>query len=250
MERRKLSISDELQIIRYCNGVKLIKPDHRLETTSALTVGDFKKLPFSFYFLNTDSVTQSINEVGAAICGFESSHHSIGKTIEAVSQQISAQHLINNCAEVIQSNTIKIYEEENVRKDNISLQFLSVKSPWYNDANQIIGILGCSIVLGRHSLANSLSEIRKLGVLDNSNHASSNHASFNLNNLKINNIHLSHRELECLHLTVRGFTAKRVARHLGISYRTVEEYLNNIRLKAGVSSKSDLIELTLNYTLP
>jgi len=32
---------------------------------------------------------------------------------------------------------------------------------------------------------------------------------------------------------------------LGISYRTVEEYLTNIRVKAGASSKSELIKMTI-----
>jgi len=51
--------------------------------------------------------------------------------------------------------------------------------------------------------------------------------------------------MQCLQLTVKGYTAKKIAQQLGISYRTVEEYLNNIRIKAGANSKSALIEMTM-----
>lgn len=37
------------------------------------------------------------------------------------------------------------------------------------------------------------------------------------------------------------------ANELGISQRTVEEYLNNIKLKMGVYSKSELIDKTIDY---
>lgn len=242
MPNKNQILSDELHIVRYAGGVKLVAPDV-IEDASIPTVGCLKQLPFSFYFLNTDGTTHTINEEGARICGFETPDQAVGKSLLDVSSEESAAHLIQNCTSVISNHATKIFEEENLRKDNVSLQFLSIKSPWYNDDNQIIGVMGCSIVLGKHSLANSLSEIRKLGLLDNNNLPV---PQISLDNLKINNIYLSTRELECLRLTVKGYTAKRIARELGISHRTVEEYLHNIRIKTGTSSKSELIELTLD----
>lgn len=59
--------------------------------------------------------------------------------------------------------------------------------------------------------------------------------------------HLSKRETECLQLTIRGQSARLVAKHLGISQRTVEEYLNNTKIKFGVSSKRDLIDIAIDY---
>jgi DNA-binding CsgD family transcriptional regulator len=242
MDGNKQPISDELHIVRYGNGIKLLPSGDSTDRTSP-TIGSLKQLPFSFYFLNLDGTTQNINDEGARVCGFESASSAIGKSLLDVSQKESATHLISNCRTVINSNTISIFEEENLRNDNVTLQFLSIKSPWYNNDNKIIGILGCSIVLGKHSLANSLSEIRKLGLLG-SNNLPANPPPL-LNNLKINNIYLSTRELECLRLTIKGYTAKRIARELGISHRTVEEYLCNIRIKTGAGSKAELIEMTL-----
>lgn len=54
---------------------------------------------------------------------------------------------------------------------------------------------------------------------------------------------LSLRELQCLHLLSKGFTSKDIANALQISYRTVEHYLSNIRLKAHCEDKAELIEI-------
>lgn len=57
-----------------------------------------------------------------------------------------------------------------------------------------------------------------------------------------NIIKLSPRELECLQLLKSGYTAKETAQQFGLSYRTVEHHINNIKLKFGLNRKSDVIK--------
>lgn len=132
-----------------------------------------------------------------------------------------------------------MFDEVNVRKDNAALSLLSIKAPWYDDQNKIIGTYGCSIVLGRHALAESLSLMQNLGLLNAS--------------LAVNNTSplfaLSKRQRECLQLTLRGYTAKKIAKEVGLSHRTVEEYLNHIKAKMGARTKLELIEMTAGYFL-
>ena len=66
------------------------------------------------------------------------------------------------------------------------------------------------------------------------------------NFVKVNNklIKLSSRERECLYYYTNGDTMKLIARHLDISPRTVETYINNIKVKTGYNFKSDLIKLS------
>ncbi len=66
-----------------------------------------------------------------------------------------------------------------------------------------------------------------------------------LKEFKIKDIRLTQREMQCLQLTIKGFTAKKIAKELGLSFRTIEEYMTNIRVKAGVNSKSELIEMVI-----
>ena len=62
-------------------------------------------------------------------------------------------------------------------------------------------------------------------------------------------IPFSRRELQCLGLSIRGKSASKVALDLGISQRTVEEYLNNVKKKLGVTSKSEMINVAINLLL-
>ena len=68
-----------------------------------------------------------------------------------------------------------------------------------------------------------------------------------LQEIRINGTCLSKRELECLRHTLRGHSAKQTANVLGISHRTVEEHLSNIKIKMGVASKAKLIEKVIDH---
>lgn len=54
--------------------------------------------------------------------------------------------------------------------------------------------------------------------------------------------YLTKREKEVLHYIILGYTAKRIARALGISFRTVENYINILKYKFRCDAKSELIE--------
>ena len=51
---------------------------------------------------------------------------------------------------------------------------------------------------------------------------------------------LTGRELEIARLVATGVTNDDVARHLGVSTRTVDAHLDHIRLKLGVRSRVDI----------
>ena len=50
------------------------------------------------------------------------------------------------------------------------------------------------------------------------------------------------RELECLLLLLKGRTYKEIARDLDISFRTVEGYFGNLKIKLNYTSRSDLFD--------
>lgn len=60
------------------------------------------------------------------------------------------------------------------------------------------------------------------------------------------NISLSKREAEYLFHLIHGKTAKEIAQNLGVSPRTVESSINNIKLKIGATSKSELAQKLFN----
>ena len=62
----------------------------------------------------------------------------------------------------------KIFEEENVRQDGENMRFLSVKIPWYGEKDITVGVMGASIVIGKHSLADAIAKLTSIGLLSQS----------------------------------------------------------------------------------
>lgn len=59
-------------------------------------------------------------------------------------------------------------------------------------------------------------------------------------------IRLTKRELECLHYLSHGRTAKEIGKITKLSFRTIEDYINNLKLKTGVNTRSQLIDIYLD----
>lgn len=198
-------------------------------------------LPYSVYLLDADGATLKINDTGARICGFNSSDQALGKTIFHVSKGNTAQDLLDNCESVLKQETVKIFDEFNMRHDGRFLEFLSIKFPCYDSQRQLQGLLGISIVLGEHPLADAIVKLTELGLLPKTTSPHDQTIKLNLGTCV-----LTTREQECLDYTVKGFTAKEIAKKLFISPRTVEEYINQVKAKLGVSTKQQLIQKVLN----
>src|SRR5581483_2761861 len=131
---------------------------------TGITVQDLMRMPVSFWLLDTHGATKAINPEGIDVCGFHSAKAAIGRSLLDVSKKESAIELIENCQKVIHSDKFMIFEECNFRKDGLQQQFLSVKLPWYDLDQTVVGVCGFSIVLGRHSLANNLSILARHGI--------------------------------------------------------------------------------------
>ncbi|MBM3468124.1 MAG: helix-turn-helix transcriptional regulator [Alphaproteobacteria bacterium] len=61
--------------------------------------------------------------------------------------------------------------------------------------------------------------------------------------------HLTQRQCECLYYLSHHYTAKEIARFLHLSHRSIETYIQSIRDKIGVSSKSDLLQFIHKHEL-
>jgi DNA-binding CsgD family transcriptional regulator len=60
---------------------------------------------------------------------------------------------------------------------------------------------------------------------------------------------LTSRQIECLLLLVKGMTMKQIAFHLKLSVRTVEHYIESIKIKLNCDKKSDLIMKALKMKI-
>lgn len=230
-------------IARYANGIKLLAAQHT--NTVFPSVGDIFKLPLQFYFCDTDHKFLAINQETARINGFMSETDAQGKTVNNITKKSIAQELMANNLKILRDQSMQCIEERLLRKDGTYFQGISIKFPWYGENNKLLGIFGCSIVVDPQnvtSLANAL------GLLVHTNLLSAN--QLKIKPLSVTFPNLSTREQDILRLVTHGKTARQAAEILQLSKRTVEHYIDNLKNKMNVKSKSELIEKSMQFLYP
>lgn len=131
------------------------------------------------------------------------------------------------------SNQVYIALHPGIDTDGRNFVFFNRKYPWKDEHNNIIGIICQSIEIGNPSLIElgSILKQTSLTKLEKIHYIGSKDCS----------LQLTTREHECLFYILRGKTAKCISRFLGISPRTVEAHIDNIKLKLSCKTKSELI---------
>lgn len=240
MKSNKLDTSSELQVFRFCDGIKLIEPNSKNSGIHSgwytnHTVATLLKFPCSIYFDNANGVIQQLNDHNIELCGLDSTHQAIGKTYFNRFTSKAASLLLKNDHDVMKNEKLKIFEEDVQINNNDVNQVLSIKMPWYNNQNKVIGLFGCSIILGKDSLANSLALVAKIGLFIPVENLS-RHIGF-----EMNGIYLSKQQRICARFLLAGMSTKEIALRMKLSPRTVENYIDNLKSKLKCHNKTELI---------
>jgi len=241
MRFNNIDVSSEMIVWRLGDGIVLTKPAQFQNKKLPLiktghTIASLLKLPFNVYFIRHDGTNICVNEIDAMTSGFDSVQGAIGRPCFNKFTRQSAAITTQNDKKVMQLQKIKISEEEVVLSEGqINRPTLSIKLPWYNQENEIVGIFGCSILLGQNPLAESLSLVKNLGVLNAPN------MSFSRMGIEVKQHYLSKRQLDCAKLLLAGKSHKEIAAHLNLSTRTVEHYFFHIKEKLHCKNRTELI---------
>lgn len=235
--------STELRIAPHLHGVRLSRPGKR--DAEGTSVGDALGFPCNVYFLNAQSAIQNINECSALSSGFHSIEDALGRTVFDVLTIDNACLITDVDREVMRTRQIKISDDIMVRNDGESMNFLTVKTPVYSDDNNIIGVFGCSVMIPQQPLADSLTLITKIGMLSSLSQETLGNIIFNM---KVGDIFFTRRQSEVIHYYIRGRNARQIAEVMGLSRRTVEKYLDNIKQKMNVTSKIELIDKLIHFS--
>jgi len=229
----KFDFSSELILKPHLNGVKIVRPEkHGIMECHALM--DIAALPLNTYFTDYDFKMREFNEEQSKTFGY-SRNGMVNKKLSNLMSRRSAQILESNNRKVMLQNRAYFFDEQ---ADPYSLkvesfQALSLKMPWYNSDGSVAGIFGFGLCSGFHSFAEGLMQIQKLGLFNQ------NYGSDRI----VKNAYLTQRENQILNFVLKGFTAKHIARMIGISNRTVEVFIQKIKYKLNVKSRTGLIEL-------
>jgi len=204
----------------------------------------FDQMPGCWGCKDNDSVFMYANKEYAKIIGIGEDNHLdiIGQTdFDMPCETV-------NCAKLFRKQDRKvILSESPIRILDIHpfagkewRAYVFTKTPLYDNSLSVKGTIfhGANItnssVLELGSFLSKMTTEIQNPLLENQNSFLLNHA--------FNDINLSDREAECLFFTLRGKSAKHIARYLGISPRTVEEYLVKLKFKFNAQNKYELTD--------
>lgn len=227
-----------LLVERYRHGFRIVESQSDLMQTPNSLVSLFD-LPVSVYFYDADSNFVKINERCAKLIDAVSEADAVDKNPANFCSREFSDKIFAIDDSVIRNKSTHIIEEIGYRADDFLIQALAVKLPWYVD-DKIIGLLGLSIQTDRNSVAEFAERmlcVLATGLLGQSENIKSIVMPKNLDN----DIYLSKREEEILSHILRGCSAKMIADRLGLSKRTIEHHIENIKLKSNCASKYELI---------
>jgi DNA-binding CsgD family transcriptional regulator len=227
--QHKWDLSGELAVHVFHSGIKLAKPDPNA-ISARPTVSDLLNVSCSVYFETSDGVIQLLNERNAEFCGFDSVSHAIGKRYFDTLPVKTASQLRYNDDVVMREQVSKLFEENILQNNNEIKKAISIKLPWYDRNHKIMGLFGMSILMGDDAVSQPLIEMAKMGFLS--------HSVCELNK---ETIILSRQQQACANLLLNGMTNKQIAKQLSLSPRTVESYLNHLKIKLNCKNKMELI---------
>jgi DNA-binding CsgD family transcriptional regulator len=134
---------------------------------------------------------------------------------------------------VLQGQSIELIHHLDNLKD--SKAYFLKKTPLRDEQLHVIGVIFHCMPYIQADLVNALKNI------DHNLYDAVNVPDCYMLDTCHNPANLSARELECLFLQLRGHSAKRIGETLGLSKRTIESYIDNIKTKLGCLNKSELL---------
>lgn len=240
----KIDLSNDLIVLRYGNGVILVRPELiKTSPFNALPLSSLLTLPFNVYITDDDSYFYQLNISTTQSLGFISVKDSIQKSVRESATNETIKELLYYDKTAIEKNTQIIKEITFQRKsDHDMKRYLAIKFPLYDyKQNKTFGIFGVALEIDDNN-ANIFTDALTLLTQTNLLSQEPPHINKFITPLKLENITFTCREKDVLRLLIGGNTIKEMATKLSLSPRTIEEYINNIKNKLNVRSRSAIIE--------
>ena len=119
---------------------------------------------------------------------------------------------------------------------------LTVRTPRYNDQNQLMGITTQSI-----DITNTIFSHHYLNLFKNDNGIDNRKSKTYILNSDHCPFTLTKRQETCLYFLVRGNRIKDIASILQLSPRTIEDHVQAILIKLNCFTKKELIEKAIDH---
>src|SRR5579862_9905638 len=211
---KKLIIHPEYILKPFHGGVKLTPPSKQMEHEHFIE--NLHHFSVNLCLLNNNFTADWMNQSAIVRSGFDSLKPCLGKMVSEVANSETSFLITKQHQAVKKHNKMHAIEYDFIRQDGFIVHSVLFTYPLYNEKNKFIGVLDASIIPSNGSMIRSMTEMMRLGLLDE-------------RKLNSDFIYFSKRESECLELLAQGKTTKEIARCLDFSARTVEHYLDNCK---------------------
>jgi DNA-binding CsgD family transcriptional regulator len=182
-----------------------------------IEIDNVQGLPCHSYIKDKKGYYLSCSDEQAIAVGFTGREELIGLSDVDVLAKPQALGFKENDNRVIFTGKPLIVTEKFTLYDGTKMIATSVKTPLRTRLKKIIGIVGLSILQQDLTIITSTE----------------------------NPYALTQRQIQCLYYIVKGFSQKEIANLLEISDRTVEHYLEAVKIKLNCFKRSDLIAKAL-----
>ncbi|OGT60429.1 MAG: hypothetical protein A3F14_00295 [Gammaproteobacteria bacterium RIFCSPHIGHO2_12_FULL_43_28] len=176
------------------------------------------------------------NEHYAEAAGLESPNQIIGKTDEQLPWRKLANYFKAGDYGVLQGQARTNTAESSDTINNIT-DILVSENQLLNNSGKCIGLVGSFIDITGKQL------VKKAGKYDSVNNR------FYLDEEDFNNAYLAGREIEVFKKLLLGYSARQIAEVIKISPKTVESYIDSIKLKLQAKSKGEIIATAIQFGL-
>ncbi len=183
------------------------------------------------------------NDALAKLVGFQRGEDLIGTTdydVKSKSVELSDIFIAQD-KEVLKGHTLKTLDICEYH-DGKTHMVLTTKSPLRSSSGDIIGVSSSGAIINQADLTVLFTKLNKFSSIQNPILPQN---SFLLDGIK-DEYSLTQREREVLFYLCRGQTSKMIARHLALSPRTIEDYIDKLKIKMGCQTKSELQDFAVN----
>lgn len=208
------------------------------------TIPELSQIYHHVYFRDLQEKLIATNDLMARFIGFSCHVKAQDRCYKELIQDPAAlQQVLDNDQMVLKNNGITLMNESIVMKKQ-KYNLLSIESPLYNE-NAITGICGISIMIDGINFTHFRDIFTIIGNLLHQNLPIDLKIGLSTQS-QTTRPKLTPREKDCLYLYMKGNTTKSIANILGLSNRTIEHYIDNIKSKLGVNKRSELLSLAFN----
>jgi DNA-binding CsgD family transcriptional regulator len=208
-------------------------------------------LPGMIYWKDTKGVYLGCNNKTVRAVGLKTATEIIGQfdlnfcwCEQVIMLRENDQRCMQTASSLILQENVQLITEE-------SLNFEVVKTPLWDTQKNIVGVIGCSLESAelekiKYLIANKTKKLSTFPhFLNNMSFFENIQKKYIIESKDSQAVNLSNREIQVLYHLFMGYTAKETSKILKISFRTVEQYLDNAKKKLGCKKKFQLIKLML-----